>query len=140
MKQEGATVRSPLFICPRSVHGSPMTALADIGAALAEIAGWFAFWAWLRLDKSIWWIVPGMASLALFAWLLTLVDAEHAGRTYAAYGGAYIVSALLWLWAVEGAKPDRWALIGARSDEHTSELQSLMRNSDAVSCLKKKTY
>src|SRR3546814_12678704 len=90
-----------------------MTAFAYIGAALAEIAGCFAFWAWLRLDKSVWWIVPGMASLALFAWLLTLVDAEHAGRTYAAYGGVYIVSALLWLWAVEGAKPDRWDLIGA---------------------------
>src|SRR3546814_5431990 len=117
-----------------------MTAFAYIGAALAEIAGCFAFWAWLRLDKSVWWIVPGMASLALFAWLLTLVDAEHAGRTYAAYGGVYIVSALLWLWAIEGAKPDRWDLIGAavRSEEHTSELQSLMRISYAVFCLKKK--
>src|SRR3546814_14129716 len=90
-----------------------MTAFAYIGAALAEIAGCFAFWAWLRLDKSVWWIVPGMASLALFAWLLTLVDAEHAGRTYAAYGGVYIVSALRWLWAVEGGKPDRWDLTGA---------------------------
>ncbi len=72
-----------------------MTALAYIGAALAEIAGCFAFWAWLPLDKSIWWIVPGTLSLVLFAWLLTLVDAEHAGRTYAAYGGVYIVSALI---------------------------------------------
>ncbi|MEI4508545.1 YnfA family protein [Sphingopyxis sp. CCNWLW253] len=90
-----------------------MTALAYIGAALAEIAGCFAFWAWLRMDKSVWWILPGIASLALFAWLLTLVDAEHAGRTYAAYGSVYIVSALIWLWAVEGAKPDRWDLVGA---------------------------
>jgi small multidrug resistance family-3 protein len=54
-----------------------------------------------------------MAALALFAYLLTLVDAEHAGRTYAAYGGVYIVSAIGWLWAVEGARPDRWDLIGA---------------------------
>ena len=89
-----------------------MTALFYIAAALAEIAGCFAFWAWLRLDKPVWWIVPGMAALALFAYLLTLVEAEHAGRTYAAYGGVYIVSAILWLWAVEGAKPDRWDLIG----------------------------
>src|SRR3546814_5058370 len=29
---------------------------------------------------------------------------------------------------------------GFRSEEHTSELQSLMRNSYAVFCLKKKTY
>src|SRR3546814_126944 len=113
MKQEGATVRSPLFICPRSGHGAPMTAFAYIGAALAEIAGCFAFWAWLRLDKSVWWIVPGMASLALFAWLLTLVDAEHAGRTYAAYGGVYIVSALLWLWQIEGGTPVPRGLIRA---------------------------
>ena len=92
---------------------SGMSALAYIAAALAEIAGCFAFWAWLRLDRSPWWIAPGMVSLALFAWLLTLVDAEHAGRTYAAYGGVYILSALFWLWAIEGVKPDRWDLLGA---------------------------
>lgn len=54
-----------------------------------------------------------MASVALFAWLLTLVDVEHAGRAYAAYGGVYIVSSVLWLWIVGGARPDRWDLIGA---------------------------
>ena len=90
-----------------------MSIIAYLAAALAEIAGCFAFWAWLRLDKPVWWIAPGLASLALFAWLLTLVDAEHAGRTYAAYGGIYILSALLWLWLVEGVRPDRWDLIGA---------------------------
>ncbi|HLV08329.1 MAG TPA: YnfA family protein [Croceibacterium sp.] len=90
-----------------------MTVLAYIGAALAEIAGCFAFWAWLRLDKSPLWLVPGVVSLCIFAYLLTLVDAEHAGRTYAAYGGVYIVSALCWLWLVEGAKPDRWDVLGA---------------------------
>ncbi len=90
-----------------------MAPILYIAAALAEIAGCFAFWAWLRLGHSPWWLVPGLASLALFAWLLTLVDAEHAGRTYAAYGGVYILSALLWLWLAEGVKPDRWDLIGA---------------------------
>ncbi|RYE72817.1 MAG: YnfA family protein [Oxalobacteraceae bacterium] len=90
-----------------------MTAFAYIGAALAEIAGCFAFWAWLRMDKSPMWLIPGMLSLALFAWLLTLVDAEYAGRTYAAYGGVYILSSIVWLWLVEGAKPDRWDLLGA---------------------------
>lgn len=89
-----------------------MTFLAYLGAALAEIAGCFAFWAWLRLDKSPLWVVPGIASLCLFAYLLTLVDAEHAGRAYAAYGGVYIVAAIFWLWLAEGAKPDRWDLIG----------------------------
>ncbi len=91
----------------------PVTAFAYIGAALAEIAGCFSFWAWLRLGKSPWWVLPGMAALALFAFLLTLVEAEHAGRTYAAYGGVYILASLLWLWTIEGARPDRWDLIGA---------------------------
>ena len=89
-----------------------MSALAYIGAALAEIAGCFAFWAWLRLDKSAWWLVPGMAALALFAFLLTLIETEHAGRAYAAYGGVYIVTAIAWLWMIEGTRPDRWDLLG----------------------------
>ncbi|TAU75380.1 YnfA family protein [Rhizobium ruizarguesonis] len=90
-----------------------LTLFAYVGAALAEIAGCFAFWAWLRLDKSAWWLAPGMASLALFAYLLTLVDSEAAGRTYAAYGGVYIVAAVLWLWTVEGHRPDRWDMTGS---------------------------
>lgn len=90
-----------------------MTAFAYIGAALAEIAGCYAFWAWLRLDKSPWWLLPGVAALCLFAYFLTLVEAEHAGRTYAAYGGVYIVSALVWLWFAESVKPDNWDAIGA---------------------------
>ncbi|NRP18264.1 hypothetical protein LPJGGPFB_01494 [Ensifer adhaerens] len=81
-------------------------------AALAEIAGCFAFWAWLKLDRPIWWLIPGVASLALFAWLLTLIDSEAAGRAYAAYGGVYIAASLLWLWLAEGIKPDRWDLTG----------------------------
>jgi len=89
------------------------TGLIYLGAAVAEIAGCFAFWAWLRLDASPWWIVPGMASLALFAFLLTLVDTAAAGRAYAAYGGIYICSSLVWLWAVEHVRPDRWDIIGA---------------------------
>ena len=90
-----------------------MTFLIYAGAALAEIAGCFSFWAWLRLGKSPWWIAPGMVSLALFAILLTLVDSEAAGRAYAAYGGVYIVSSVVWLWLAEGHRPDRWDMLGA---------------------------
>ena len=82
-------------------------------AALAEIAGCFAFWHWLRLGGSKLWLIPGCASLIAFAWLLTLVPSDAAGRAYAAYGGIYIVASLLWLWAVEGARPDRWDALGA---------------------------
>jgi len=88
------------------------TITAYIGAAIFEIAGCFAFWAWLRLDKPVWWILPGLASLVLFAYLLTLVDTSAAGRAYAAYGGIYIVSSLLWLRLIEGIKPDTWDIIG----------------------------
>jgi small multidrug resistance family-3 protein len=88
-------------------------AFVYIGAAIAEIAGCFAFWAFLRLGKPVWWLGPGLASLAAFAWLLTLVDSAYAGRAYAAYGGIYITASLLWLWAIEGTRPDRWDAIGA---------------------------
>ena len=82
-------------------------------AALAEIAGCFAFWAWWRLDKSALWLLPGMVSLALFGWLLTQADSAFAGRAYAAYGGIYVAASLIWLLTVEGVRPDRWDLIGA---------------------------
>jgi small multidrug resistance family-3 protein len=89
------------------------SALFYVAAAVGEIAGCFAFWAWLRLDRSPWWIVPGIVSLVVFALLLTRIDAAFAGRAYAAYGGVYIAASLLWLWLIEGARPDRWDVIGA---------------------------
>ncbi len=89
------------------------TIFAYVAAAIAEIAGCFAFWAWLRLGKSVLWLIPGTASLLLFAYLLTLVDVVAAGRTYAAYGGIYIAASLAWLWGIEGLRPDRWDVTGA---------------------------
>ena len=84
-----------------------------VAAAVAEIAGCFAFWAWFRLEKSVLWLVPGLAALALFGLLLALSPVEQAGRAYAVYGGVYIAASLAWLWAVEGFRPDRWDLTGA---------------------------
>ncbi len=82
-------------------------------AALAEIAGCFAAWAVLRQGASPWWLVPGAAALALFAWALTWVGTDAAGRAFAAYGGVYIAASLAWLWAVEGQGPTGWDLAGA---------------------------
>jgi len=82
-------------------------------AAFAEIGGCFAFWAWLRLEKTPLWLIPGMISLAVFAWALTHINTDLAGRAYAAYGGIYILSSLLWMWGIEGSKPDRWDGMGA---------------------------
>ena len=89
------------------------TVFAYAGAAVAEIAGCFAFWGWLRLGKPAWWLLPGLGSLALFAYLLTLVESDAAGRAYATYGGVYIVASITWLWIVEGSRPDRWDVLGA---------------------------
>ncbi len=91
-----------------------MTSIAYyIVAAVAEIGGCFAFWAWLRLGKSIYWIFPGIASLIAFAFLLTRIESMFAGRTFAAYGGVYILASILWLWVIEGQRPDIWDILGA---------------------------
>ncbi|HEY9769799.1 MAG TPA: YnfA family protein [Coleofasciculaceae cyanobacterium] len=81
-------------------------------AALGELSGCYAFWAWLRLEKSILWIIPGILALIVFVYALTRVDSNNAGRVYAAYGGIYILSSLFWLWLAEGVKPDKWDLFG----------------------------
>ena len=90
-----------------------ISALAFAGASLAEIAGCFAVWAWARNSASAWWLLPGAASLAVFASLLTVVESDAAGRAFAAYGGVYIAASLLWLWAVEGRTPSAWDYAGA---------------------------
>lgn len=51
-------------------------------------------------------------SLALFVWLLTL-HPHAAGRVYAAYGGVYVMVAVIWLWLVDGVMPDRWDIAGS---------------------------
>ena len=82
-------------------------------AALGEIGGCFSFWAWRRMHKNPLWTIPGVIALILFALALTRLDSTQAGRAYAAYGGIYILSSLLWLWAVERTRPDPWDVLGA---------------------------
>lgn len=79
--------------------------------ALAEILGCYLPYLWLRQGLSAWVLVPGAASLAIFAWLLTL-HPDASGRVYAAYGGIYIAVAILWLWLVDGVRPSPWDLTG----------------------------
>ncbi len=80
--------------------------------ALAEIIGCFLPYLWLRKDGSIWLLAPAALSLALFVWLLTLHPAAS-GRVYAAYGGVYVATALLWLRFVDGVKLSPYDWIGA---------------------------
>ena len=79
--------------------------------ALAEILGCYLPYLWLRQGKSPWLLIPAAASLALFAWLLTL-HPTAAGRVYAAYGGVYVSVALAWLWLVDGIRPSYWDIGG----------------------------
>ncbi|PZP65084.1 MAG: YnfA family protein [Azospira oryzae] len=87
------------------------TTLLFIVTAVAEIVCCYLPYLWLRQGGSPWLLIPAAASLALFAWLLTL-HPTAAGRVYAAYGGVYVLTALFWLWAVDGVVPDRWDLAG----------------------------
>jgi len=79
--------------------------------AMAEIVGCYLPYLCLKQGKSVWLLVAAAASLALFAWLLTLHD-NASGRVYAAYGGVYIGVALVWLWVVDGIRPTAWDLAG----------------------------
>jgi len=93
-------------------NGGMRTFLLYLATAVAEIVGCYLPYLWLREGRSPWLLVPAAASLALFAWLLTL-HPTAAGRVYAAYGGVYIGTAILWLWAVDGMRPTPWDAAGA---------------------------
>ena len=92
-----------------------MTVLKTFGlfvlTAIAEIVGCYLPYVWLRKNGSPWLLVPAAASLALFAWLLTL-HPTASGRVYAAYGGVYVSVALLWLWRVDRVTVTGWDVVG----------------------------
>jgi len=80
--------------------------------AIAEIVGCYLPYLWLKKGGPIWLLAPAAASLALFAWLLTLHPAA-AGRVYAAYGGVYVSVAMIWLWLVDAIRPTMWDVVGS---------------------------
>ena len=82
-------------------------------AACAELLGCFAFWSWARLGRPAWWLGWGVASLVVFAGALAQVETPFAGRAFAAYGGVYILAAIVWLLLVDRVQPDRWDFAGA---------------------------
>ena len=88
------------------------TFLLFVLTAITEIVGCYLPYLWLRKGGSAWLLLPAAASLALFAWLLTL-HPTAAGRVYAAYGGVYITVAILWLWLVDGIRPSLWDVFGS---------------------------
>ena len=82
-----------------------------IATAIAEIVGCYLPYLWRKERISSLALIPAALSLAAFAWLLSLHHGA-AGRTYAAYGGVYVSVALIWLWFIDGQKPDRWDVVG----------------------------
>src|SRR3546814_10858351 len=60
-------------------------------------------------------------------------------------GGLILIAACWWIWSTfiaadAESTENAYTNVEVRSEEHTSELQSLMRISYAVFCLKKKNY
>lgn len=88
------------------------TTLLFFATALAEIIGCFLPYLWLKKQGSAWLLLPAALSLMLFVWLLTLHPAAS-GRVYAAYGGVYVATALLWLRVVDGVKLSALDWVGA---------------------------
>ncbi|MCW1885866.1 YnfA family protein [Luteolibacter flavescens] len=82
-------------------------------AAVGEIAGCYAFWMWLRLKKGPGPLLWGLPALLIFAYALTRIDTEQAGRAYAAYSAIYLISSLAWMKAVEKTNPTTWDIVGS---------------------------
>ena len=82
-------------------------------AGLAEIGGGYLVWQWLREGKAVWLGVVGGAVLFLYGVIPTFQAEQAFGRVYAAYGGVFIILAILWGMVFDGWRPDRFDLFGA---------------------------
>ena len=81
-------------------------------AALLEIGGGWLVWQWLREHRP-WWVgALGFVGLALYGVIPPYQPASFA-RTYAAYGGLFIVMSLLWGMVADKRTPDRYEWTGA---------------------------
>jgi small multidrug resistance family-3 protein len=89
-----------------------MTVALFVCTAIAEIVGCYLPYLWLNQRAPAWVLLPAAAALGVFVWLLSL-HPTAAGRVYAAYGGVYVATAVLWLWLVDGVRPTPWDLAGS---------------------------
>ncbi|OMP74977.1 YnfA family protein [[Flexibacter] sp. ATCC 35208] len=93
-----------------------MAVLKSLGifllAGICEIGGGYLIWRWIREGKPLWYGIAGGIILVLYGMVATLQTANFA-RTYATYGGIFIVLSLLWAWKIDGFRPDRYDIIGA---------------------------
>jgi len=93
-----------------------MSILLSIGlyvfAGLCEIGGGYLVWLWLREGRPLGYGIAGAAILILYG-IIPAFQTAHFGRVYAAYGGMFIILSLLWGWAMDGMRPDRFDAMGA---------------------------
>ncbi|WP_145946635.1 YnfA family protein [Paenibacillus sp. Y412MC10] len=87
--------------------------LLFITAGLAEIGGGYLVWLWIKDAKPWWFGAVGSLLLILYGIIPTLQNYPSFGRVYAAYGGIFIVLALLWGWWIDKNTPDVYDWIGA---------------------------
>jgi small multidrug resistance family-3 protein len=80
-------------------------------AGFCEIGGGYLIWLWLREGKNTWFALLGAVVLIIYGVVATLQPANF-GRVYAAYGGIFIILAILWGWQIDKIAPDRFDLIG----------------------------
>jgi small multidrug resistance family-3 protein len=64
-------------------------------AGLCEIGGGYLVWQWIREKKGILMGLTGGIILFVYGIIPTL-QPSHFGRTYAAYGGIFIISSIIW--------------------------------------------
>ncbi|WP_251960925.1 YnfA family protein [Nostoc commune] len=81
-------------------------------AGLCEIGGGYLVWLWLREGKSMWLALGGSVLLTVYGFIATQQPTNF-GRTYAAYGGIFIILSILWGWKIDGLAPDKFDQLGA---------------------------
>jgi small multidrug resistance family-3 protein len=92
--------------------GIPLTLALFFAAALAEIGGGYLVWLWIRRKKTVALGALGGNILFVYGIIPTFQPAEF-GRVYAAYGGIFVISALIWGRIVDRKKPDRYEIVGS---------------------------
>jgi small multidrug resistance family-3 protein len=88
------------------------TLVLFFAAALLEIGGGYLVWKWLKEKRT--WIYGLVGGLILFGYgIIPTLQPAHFGRVYAAYGGIFVVSSIIWGAIVDKKSPDRYEIIGA---------------------------
>ncbi len=82
-------------------------------AGLAEIGGGYLVWQWLRQGKPVWMGILGGFVLFLYGVIATRQEFAAFGKVYAAYGGIFIVLAVLWGWGIDHRRPGLSEVVGA---------------------------